>query len=297
MFGKKKQKDKTQKTFSTQSKKMAKTIKKQYMSNLKQKYKTREPDRNAAAANQEQLSNYDETTNFLNRLAERRRKKQTKKQCVPHTSPIKIKTEILTRDESVLPVITIKPDPPYGVLKNGRKKTYRQYYNKPNPITCKPEPKHEPVLEPVLEPEHEPEHNHKPSSPLPKLPPTPMVLKPTKQEEMLSRSERLERYKLQNVKPKKCNYTIKRNQFSLGLKNNELSFLKKNTVCKTIYEELVNKIEQTPISHKKLFLFNNHYIKRGSEVPDVLVCQMYKDAILCGKIDNVNTNNIKITIQ
>lgn len=299
-INKKKKKDKTQKSFSSESKKMAKTIKNQYINNLKNKHKkTQEQNINAPQAKQEQLSNYDETTSFLNRLAERRRKKQTKKKCVPHTAPIKIKTEILTRDESVLPIVTIKPDPPYGVLKNGRKKTYRQYYNKPNPLTCKPEPVHKPEHnnpedKPTLKPED------KPSSPLPQLPPTPMVLKPMKQEEqqeILSRRERLERYKLQNAKPKKCNYTIKRNQFSLGLKNNELSFLKKNNECKTNYEELINKIDQTPISQKKLFLFNNHFIKRGSEVPDVLVCQMYKDAMLCGKIDNVIVNNLKITVQ
>jgi len=294
-------------SFSSKTKKIANDIRNKYINNLKEKNKTtKKKDSEPIIKNE--LSKFDETTHFLNRLAERRKKKkQTQKNCVPHTSPIKIKTEILTKDESIIPIISIKSDPPYGVLKNGKKKTYRQYFNKPNPLTCKP--------------------SNENYSPPPNLPPTPIIknnpdlqlnentlLAPqsnnllvtpfvnnsnvSSNNCLMTRQEKLQLFKQHMASEKKRKYTIKHNHFTLGLKNNrELLFLKKNYREKIKYEQQIEEINNLPISNKKLYLLNYNYIRHGSTLPDELICQMYKDAILCGDINNIIPNNLKITIE
>ena len=173
----------------------------------------------------------------------------------------------------------VKPDPPYGVLKNGNKKTYRQYFNKPlafddDNIALRP---NSPTLEP---------------------PPTPM--KSNKPAEIFfpeTRAEKLERYKNMCSKRKRT-YTIKRN-FKLGINkcNNSVSFIKKNKTMKNRYLRTLDDINTVPISDKKIYLRKKGLINTGSELPNDLLCEMYKDTVLCGDINNKSVNDLNIQIE
>ena len=52
-----------------------------------------------------------------------------------------------------------------------------------------------------------------------------------------------------------------------------------------------------PIISKKQFLYSKGLLKHGYEAPDDVVCQMYKDAILCGNIETIKRNDLNIRIE
>ena len=326
--GKMKKPDVRQKTT-----KMAKDIRKRFLSNLKEQHKAikkeikaEQKQDNTKTTSTEELKGFAETTSFLNNLAERRRKKKqrqkTKKQhsktvSNPDKPTLQIKTEYLGEHDSAKGgQIRIKPDPPYGVLKRGKKKTYREYFNKP--LRAKIAPPAASVGGEIVEPS---------MSPTPPLPPTPMKPRPPVSIEtlplasetvkteplpvesdvvddaplisapVLSRIEKLQQYKAGLPPKKRRTFTIKRKHFSLGLKGNEVSFIKKNKTVRRGYDKMLSDISVIPISSKKQFLYSKGLLKRGSEAPDVMVCQMYKDAILCGEIETIKKNDLNITIE
>ena len=173
----------------------------------------------------------------------------------------------------------LKPDPPFGVLKNGKKKTYRQYYNKPLQININDE---ERPISPILVP-----------------PPTPIKSNIVNDDIFLpeTRSDKLERYK-KTLPKKKRSYTIKR-KFKLGFNKttNSISFMKKNKTMKINYLKTINDICSVPLSDKKIFLRKKGLLTTGSELPNDLLCEMYKDAILCGDISNEPENDLNIKIE
>ena len=174
----------------------------------------------------------------------------------------------------------LKPDPPFGILKNGKKKTYRQYYNKP--------------LEFNID-----EIEERPISPALVPPPTPIKSNKVTDDIFLpeTRADKLERYK--NALPKKKRtYTIKR-KFKLGLNksSNSVSFMKKNKTMKIKYLRTIDDINTVPLSDKKIFLRKKGLLNTGSEIPNDLLCEMYKDAILCGDINNEPENDLNIKIE
>ena len=174
----------------------------------------------------------------------------------------------------------LKPDPPYGVLKNGKKKTYRQYFNKPLEFSTN-------------------DIEERPISP--KLVPPPTPIKSNKVDDDIflpeTRGEKLERYK-KALPKKKRTYTIKR-KFKLGFNksSNSVSFMKKNKTMKIKYLRKIDDINMVPMSDKKIFLRKKGLLNTGSELPNDLLCEMYKDAILCGDINNEPENDLNIKIE
>ena len=173
----------------------------------------------------------------------------------------------------------LKPDPPFGILKNGKKKTYRQYYNKPLEININ--------------------NGKRPISPILVPPPTPIKSNIVSDDIFLpeTRSEKLERYK-KTLPKKKRTYTIKR-KFKLGFNKttSSISFMKKNKTMKIEYLKTINEISSVPLSDKKIFLRKKGLLNTGSELPNDLLCEMYKDAILCGDINNEPENDLNIKIE
>ena len=190
-----------------------------------------------------------------------------------HSPSIRMK-----RRTTNVPNIAIKSDPPYGVLKNGRKKTYRQYYNKPVQIQTV-------------------ENGDSSQS---ELLPSPTSMKPTGIPQAFfpeTRAERLEQYK-QHLPQSRRKYTIKR-KFKLGYdkKKNEVSFLKKNKTMKVKYLETVDDINTTSLGDKKIYLRRRGLLQTGSELPNELLCEMYSDAVLCGDVNNDIEKDLNIKIE
>ena len=139
-------------------------------------------------------------------------------------------------------VMTVKPDPPFGILKGGKKKTYRQYYDRPI--------KHKHI---------ESQHTDRPQSPSFNPPQSPIKTNETG-DSLLdtfipeTRSDKLDHYKRSLPKHKRT-YTIKR-KFKLGYdkSNNQVSFLKKNKTMKVNYMRTIGDINSTPLGEKKIFL-------------------------------------------
>ena len=184
----------------------------------------------------------------------------------------------MKRHTAKMPNVAIKSDPPYGVLKNGRKKTYRQYYNKPVQIQSV-------------------EHGESSQS---ELLPSPTPMKSTGIPQAFSpetRAERLEQYK-QRLPQSRRKYTIKR-KFKLGYdkKKNEVSFLKKNKTMKVKYLETVDDINTTSLGDKKVYLRRRGLLQTGSELPNELLCEMYRDAVLCGDVNNDIEKDLNIKIE
>lgn len=179
----------------------------------------------------------------------------------------------MKRRTAKVPNIPIKSDPPFGILKNGRKKTYRQYYNKPVQVKT-------PATSEVLS-----------STPI-NSEGIPQAFPPTE-----TRAERLEQYK-QSLPKSRRKYTIKR-KFKLGYdkKKNEVSFLKKNKTMKVKYLETMDDINTTSLGDKKVYLRKRGLLTAGSELPNELLCEMYKDAVLCGDINNDIEKDLNIKIE
>jgi hypothetical protein len=177
--------------------------------------------------------------------------------------------------------IPIKSDPPFGILKNGRKKTYRQYYNKPiqNNTTDN-------SIDSDIE------------SPTIPRPPTPMKTDTIPQAFFPeTRAEKLEQYK-QSLPQSRRKYTIKR-KFKLGYdrKKNEVSFLKKNKTMKVKYLETIDGMNTTTLGDKKIYLRKRGLLTAGSELPNELLCEMYRDAVLCGDVNNDIEKDLNIKIE
>lgn len=314
LTGKKKKPKAKKPDINKNTTKMAKDIRKRFLSNLKEQHKTiqkeikEEQRENTKSTNEnepEQMKDFDQTTHFLNNLVERRKKRQKTKKSNTKTlknterPTLQIKTEHLGRASKSTSVtsVYIKPDPPFGILKKGKKKTYREYFNKPLKIKIEPPE----VAEEIIE---------RGPSPTPVLPPTPMkttppvsidslvVEEPPKiSTPILSRIEKLQQFKAKLPEKKPKTYTLKRRHFSLGLKNNEVSFLKKNKTVRREYDLALSEMSIMPIISKKQFLYSKGLLKHGSEAPDDVVCQMYKDAILCGNIETIKRNDLNIRIE
>ena len=59
----------------------------------------------------------------------------------------------------------------------------------------------------------------------------------------------------------------------------------------------IDNINTTSLGDKKIFLRQKGLLPTGSELPNELLCDMYKDAKLCGEIDNDLGNDLNIKIE
>ena len=326
---KNKEKKPRKKSTSSQIKKNANEVRRKLLEKLKNKVNGQETNlgnkigvSNNDSDTKINLSSFEETTQFLEGLVKKKNKqrelnnikiqarnnhRRTQKNVTSTIPSLQIKETIIkpnnlpskelenqqgSRNPSIrmkrhtvkAPNIAIKSDPPFGILKNGRKKTYRQYYNKPVQINSK---SNETILQDKLD-----------DSTVP-LPPTPMKSNNDIPQAFFpeTRAERLEQYK-QSLPKSRRKYTIKR-KFKLGYdkKKNEVSFLKKNKTMKVKYLETMNDINTTSLGDKKIYLRKRGLLTAGSNLPNELLCEMYRDAVLCGDINNDIEKDLNIKIE
>ena len=184
-----------------------------------------------------------------------------------NTQPTKsfdLDTEIKSLEETPLnnhlnnEMSVIKPDKPYGVLKNGIKPTYKNWSSQENTPTFTPSTftqssftPREPDIENLVINEQ--------------LKPVPMV-------------QELEVKKVFQLGRNKKNKTV-----SILLKN--------NSTRKKIENDKVN-FKKTNISTVKNFLKKQNLIKFGTTAPNNLLREIYESTKLCGEITNDNTKSL-----
>lgn len=171
----------------------------------------------------------------------------------------------------------IKEDPPYGILKGGKKPTYTQYHtlkshtqiSKPNKQTPRI------FIEDFQDNKQEIERRDK--------------LNKIKQQIKEEKKPKKSFIKMKRFKIKKTTRTYK-----LG-KNNEkrcVSVLIKNNITKKKVNNDIDVLRKTPIQQVKKYLRDKNLIRYSSKTPEYVLRSIYINAMLCGYIENINKSNL-----
>ena len=178
-----------------------------------------------------------------------------------------LNNEINKLDENIEQLNIIKPDKPYGILKNGIKPTYKNWTNKDQHIT-----------EPIID------------NPINNISDSYSITDNTSSikdfQSTVTDGQSTNVPLIQGIEVKKV--------FNLGKnkKNKTVSvLLKNNTTRKKIETDKVN-FKKTNLSTVKNFLKKQNLIKFGTSAPNNLLREMYENTKLCGEIINDNTASI-----
>lgn len=183
------------------------------------------------------------------------------------------------------PKINVKPQPPYGILKKGKKPTYRQYHN----ISIK---------KPNTPKSHQSiglnKHN------LPKLNiPTSSSVSSTERKEKLNNY--IQSYnKINNKKIKKKRKTMlikekkitKTRKLGKNKKNNKIGILIKNQKTNKNIKKEKDSLQKIPIEKIKFYLKKHGLLKSGSNAPEIVIRRIFEDAILSGDIYNLSDDTL-----
>jgi hypothetical protein len=171
----------------------------------------------------------------------------------------------------------VNEDVPFGVLKNGTKPTYRQYYNKTIKNTSP-----SPLSETNTENTKTMETN-------------------TKTMETENDCDQQQKIITENDDNKKSNkyITTVRRQHKLGkLKNRRtVSILLKNKNTQKQVLDAQKELKKTPIKEVKNYLYQQNLIKIGSSIPNDVSRKMYEDCKLTGCVTNTNSDVIIHNLQ
>jgi hypothetical protein len=188
-------------------------------------------------------------------------------------------TEIKSLEETPLnndlnnEISVIKPDKPYGVLKNGIKPTYKNWSSQENTSTFKPST----FTPSTFTPSTFTPSTFTPSTFIPRdlLIENSVINEPLKPVPII-----------QELEVKKV-FQLGRNK-----KNRTVSvLLKNNSTRKKIENDKVN-LKKTNISTVKNFLKKQNLIKFGTTAPNNLLREIYESTKLCGEITNDNTKSL-----
>lgn len=166
-----------------------------------------------------------------------------------------------------LPHLEIKPDLPYGILKNGNKPTYRSWIKTSNTIKNR--------INPPNDIDNSDEYTKREC--------IDHVTKNEIDEKMYNaKVNKPRRIKRKTIKKKyTCGKLKTKKQISVIIK----SMKTKNKVLK---EKLYLKNET--MQKIKNFLYSNSFVKVGSTAPDKVLRDMYESIILTGKVCNKNSH-------
>lgn len=186
----------------------------------------------------------------------------------------------------------IKPDPPFGCLKGGKKKTYRQYFKMKHNKTLR-KPEQNSVKKHTL---HIGGHVSKDSGNnknLGKQDVTTTVTTPSIDIRKQKMDEFKRKYVLkQNIHNKKYKKKYKvhtyRKTYKLGKKGGKVNVLIKNNKTRKKVKKAVDALDKTPFIEVKRYLKQRHMIKTGTPAPEYVLREMYKNAMLAGDIHNKN---------
>lgn len=218
----------------------ANDIKKQLLKKIKEhQVKSQQVLQNENKKKKEELElddNFRASVNFLNTVTKekkekKKRKKQRKTQSAKH----------------------LKDDPPYGVLKGGKKPLYREYM-KTLKKTDKPSEQSESTKITI--------HDKKEK----------------KDDEFGERQKKLKKFR---TKIKKRNFTIGKN-----MKKRRVGVLIKNVTVKKMIEAEKIKLKGEHIHDVKKYLRNHGLIRVGTTAPEDITRKIFEDANAAGKVFN-----------
>lgn len=201
----------------------------------------------------------------------------SKQSLASDSSIVNIPLQTLHSAQQEEPIHLVPPTPPYGVLKNGFKPTYRTWKN----FTQK---ENTPVS-------------------LPKeVEPSPIQINYEQQlrEKIKNLSEMEQRKLLQKQtqydgeKRKKQKRTIRRT-FRVGKSevHPRISVLVGNKTLRSKTNLKRTQLKETPISEVKRFLRKQGFIKIGTTTPNDVLRQMYENVnMICGEVQNHNPENL-----
>lgn len=180
----------------------------------------------------------------------------------------------------------LKTDPPYSILKNGSKPTYRQWIretqkvhshhqhqggtqkHKPIIIENKPANINSSITERSRELSRIKEHLHNTVHPL------------KKQDHNITKTNN-------TIKAKKITKTIKR---KLGKSGRKISILIKNRETRKKIQTEKALLNRKNIAEVKQYLRDHNLIKTGTTAPNHVLRNLYENSILSGEINNKSSN-------
>lgn len=155
----------------------------------------------------------------------------------------------------------IRPDPPHGCLKNGKKPTYRSYNGIKNPIkkrsgslkisSYRSSSKNNISLNPFFE-----------------------------------RQEKLKKLKKKTTQKKIKRKTIKTKRTLGKDKKRKVNVLIKNNTSRRQIEDEKNLLKSATLSEIKQYLKKQGVLKHGSTAPGEILREMYESCILTGQVEN-----------
>jgi len=182
--------------------------------------------------------NFRESVNFLNTVTKEKKEKKAKRKKQAKTQPVKHFS---------------KDDPPYGVLKGGKKPLYREYMK-----TLKKNPKNSENSEEMKITIHDKKENE--------------------DDKFQERQKKLKKFR---TKIKKRNFTIGKN-----MKKRRIGVLIKNVTLKKQIESEKIKLKEEHIHEVKKYLRKHGLIRVGTTAPEDITRKIFEDAQAAGKIFN-----------
>lgn len=189
----------------------------------------------------------------------------------------------------------IKPDPPYGCLKGGKKKTYRQYYKSHHNKTLRRSSHVDKtpsslVIGDIV---------NKANTVLKQGESASVDVKKELEEsaKIHERKKKLQEYKIKHLKKthiqnkkykKKYKVHTYRKTYKLGKKGGKINVLIRNNVTRKKVKHAVKEMQKTPLLEVKRYLKQRNMIKTGSSAPEYVLREMYMNSMLAGEIQNSN---------
>ena len=282
-------------------------------------------------------NDFEESLNYLKKISENKKKENLKKNTTlkqykyanqpipPQLNNIQLNTPN-KQQPSQIPKLNIPNPPPWGILKNGSKPTFRTW-NKTlrKPLTNistlyseQEKTKKENQLKKIKESStfksqyitqnSQPTQIHTTPTQIPTTPtqiPTTSAQIPTTPTQIPTTSAQIPTTSAQihtpsqliQTKPKYCKKIIKKtkhNKFTLGKSktHNKISILLKNTQTRKNVINAQKELKSQSIIEIKKYLKEHNLIKNNSVAPTDVLRKMYEDVFLIGDVKNINDNTL-----
>jgi hypothetical protein len=202
-----------------------------------------------------------------------------------HTNKITLSDTNITNNENTINANIIneiknliKPEPPYGILKHGKKQLYSNYRKTLKKNTTSIKPYSEPI---IIQDKETPTNDF--SLRRNKL----EILKNKirKDEENIKRKPKYKRRKTKRL--------IKKVTLGKNKNNNTIGVLIKNRKTRKKIDSELKKIQKSKLSNIKSYLRKHNLIKIGSDAPEHILRNIYENSYLSGEVIN-NSSEIML---
>jgi len=242
-----------------------KDIKKNLLKRIKDHQKRNEEKKETPVTVQEPSidQQFTQSVEYLNSIQQKKKQKKKEKKSKPVANTVQIDNQIKidTSTQSTNQAKTrknnslIRPDPPYGVLKTGKKPLYRDYMNTlrdkvPSLVIHEDKNKiDKPIEQNVVERQH----------------------------------------KLKKLVKK---YKVRKRRFTLGKdkKNGKIGVLIKNRTMKKKIQKDLEDLKDAPLFGIKKYLRRHGLLRIGTPAPENIVRNIYQDSKSAGEIYNISTD-------